>query len=149
MAGIVAQFNTVPHFKSVVSNVEFIFNVTNPVDVSPQRLPNQRGQILFQGTSVDNGFMWSFSVQGGIGEFPRDSTRDFYFITGTNVNATVTTPAVNNIIVTTPVGDAGGRVDDFQFFPSASFGPTIEQTSGNVLTDNLIIILTTTIITQC
>ncbi len=149
MAGIVGQYLVAPRFRNIISCVTFPFNGTNPVDVSPQRLPNQRGQVMIQGTSVDNGFTWSFNVQGGIGEWPSAFTRDFYFVEGTNVNCTVATPAINTIVITTPAGDAGGRTYVFQFFPTESFGPTIEQTSGNVLTDDLIVKLATTAVVPC
>jgi len=147
MAGIVAQYVIAPRFRPVISCVTFQDVVgVNPVDLSPQQLPNLRGQVQIQGTSTDNSFTWGFQVQGGIGEFPTAFSRNFAFLAGTEVNATVTVPAENLIRVETPAGDAGGRIYFFQFFSQASFGPTIQQTSANTLPDDLIIKMAKTVL---
>ncbi len=147
MAGIIAQYITAPRFRNVIScvTIEGVAGV-NPVDLTPQQLPNQRGQLLIQGTSTDNSFTWQFQVQGGIGEFPTAFSRNFAFLGGTNVNCTVTVPATNRIRVETPVGDAGGRIYFFQFFSTESFGPTVQQTSANTLPDDLQVKIQTTVL---
>ena len=143
MAGIVAQYNDVILIRPVtsVTTIEDVAGV-NPVDLTPQQLPNQRGQLHMQGQSVDNNFTWSLDIFGGFGEFPTDFTQNFTFTEGTNVNCTVSTPQLNRIVVTTPATDAGGRIYILQFFPFKSFGPTIRQVSANTLTDDFI--MTTT-----
>jgi len=149
MAGIVAQYVTAPRFRNVItSNTIVAVAGANPVDLTPQQLRNQRGQLMIQGTSVDNGFVWSFQVQGGVGEFPTAFSRNFAFLAGTNVNCTVTVVATNRIRVETPVGDAGGRIYFFQFFSQQSFGPTVQQTSANTLTDDLIVRVANTVFVQ-
>lgn len=147
MAGIVAQYTIAPRFRNVISCVTFedVAGV-NPVDLSPQQLPNQRGQLMIQGTSTDNSFTWSFQVQGGVGEFPTGFSRNFAFLGGTDVNCTVTVPAINRIRVETPVGDAGGRIYFFQFFSEPSVGPTVQQTSANTLPDDLIVKVANTVL---
>lgn len=147
MAGLVGQYITAPRFRFIVSVNEFKFNGTdNPVDLSPQQLSNVRGQLMIQGISADNSFTWSFQVQGGIGEFPNSYSRDVVYIGGTNVNCTVTLLTTNRMKVETPVADAGGRVYMFQFFSAESLGPTIQQTSTNVLTDDFTLKIAKTIL---
>lgn len=143
MAGIVAQYNSVVLVRPVtsVTTIPFAAGV-NPIDLTPQSLPNQRGQLHMQGQSVDNGYTWSLDVFGGFGEFPTDFTQNFTFTTGSNINCTVTYPQTNRVVVTTPVADAGGRQYVIQFIPYQSFGPTIEQVSANTLTNDFI--MTTT-----
>ncbi len=144
MAGLVAQYNMIPLIRNVNSTttIEAAAGV-NPIDLTPQQLPNQRGQLTMTGQSVDNSFMWSLRIFGGFGEFPNDFTQNFTFTEGSNVNCAVTTQQLNRIAVTTPVGDAGGRVYVLQFFPFQSFGPTVRQTTANVLTDDFIMRTTT------
>jgi len=150
MAGIVGQYTIAPRFRNVISNVTFVAVAgVNPVDLSPQQLPNQRGQLMIEGTSVDNGFTWSFQVQGGVGEFPTAFSRSFAFVGGTAVNCTVTPVTTNRMRVETPVGDAGGRIYFFQFFSEASLGPTIEQTSANTLTDDLNVRILNVVVVPC
>jgi len=135
MAGIVGQYNIVPRIRTITTpDIILSDGVNNPVDISPVTLSNIRGQLTISGVASDSLVVWSLQVTGGFGEYPGVFTRDFYFIPGSNnVNATVTEPMINTIRVTTPVADAGGRVYEFQFFPSTSTAPTVRQTSVNTL----------------
>lgn len=110
----------------------------NPVDASPQTLHNIRGQMRYTIISQDNSYTSIFDVIGGYGRYYTDPTQNFTYIGGSNVNCTVTVPVLNTIRVTTPVADAGGRVYDVVFTPIQSTAPTIEQTSGNVIGNNIL-----------
>lgn len=132
--GITANYNVIPRMRTVITP-DIIASVTgtNPVDVSPVTLTNIRGQLTISGVASDTGIVWTFQVQGGFGEFVQEVRRNFFFQTGSNINCTVNTLAINRLEVLTPVGDAGGRRYIFQFQALPSFGPTIHQTSVNTL----------------
>lgn len=134
MAGVVGVNQVIPRMRRLqTNNVISSSGGINPVDVSPVTLKNMRGQLAVQGVASDTGVIWSFDIQGGFGDYLQEIQRNFYFLTGTNVNCTVNTLAVNRLEIITPVGDAGGRRYIMQFQPLPSFGPTIHQTSVNVL----------------
>jgi len=146
MAGIVGQYVTNPRFRFVVSQVTIAAVAgVNPVDLTPQSLPNMRGQLMIQGTSADDSYTWSLQVQGGVGEFAGGYSRNFYYVPSTAVNCTVTMITPNRVRVETPVGDAGGRIYFFQFYPATSVGPTVQQTSTNVLTGDLTVKIAKTV----
>lgn len=132
--GITAIYNVIPRMRTVTTP-DIIASVagTNPVDISPVNLTNIRGQLMIFGVASDTGIVWIFQVQGGFGEFVEGVRRNYFFQTGSNFNCTVNTLAINRLEVLTPAGDAGGRRYIFQFQPLDSFGPTIHQTSVNVL----------------
>ncbi len=132
--GITGIYQVIPRMRAVVTPDIISSNgVSNPVDISPVTLTNIRGQLTISGSYSDSVFRWTFQVQGGFGEFVEDVRRNFFFQTGTNINCTVRTLSINRLEVLTPVGDAGGRRYIFQFQPLNSFGPTVHQTSVNVL----------------
>jgi len=134
MAGIVAQYTQVPRMRRVVTNVVVPPVVgVNPVDIGAYTLPNVRGQLLINGVASDSGLQWSFQAFGGFGDFPGDFTQNFFLEPGTEINCTVTQPIANLFRIVTPVGDAGGRVYDLQFYPVQSVPPTIRQTSVNII----------------
>jgi len=132
--GITAIYNVIPRMRTVITPDIIASNgVSNPVDISPVALTNIRGQLTISGVASDTGIVLTFQVQGGFGEFVNDVRRNFFFQTGSNINCTVNTLAINRLEVLTPVGDAGGRRYIFQFQALSSFGPTIHQTSVNTL----------------
>ncbi len=132
--GITAIYQVIPRMRSLITSDIIRSNgVSNPVDISPVNLTNIRGQLTISGSYSDSGFIWTLQVQGGFGEFVEEVRRNFFFTTGTNINCTVKSLAINVLEVTTPVGDAGGRRYVFRFQPLSSFGPTIHQASVNVL----------------
>lgn len=137
MAGIGSYYNQVPRFRNIVT--PFIIQPvlgSNPVDSGAIRLSNIRGQVTYTITSADNSFVSQFSVVGGIGEFPGEWSRNWYFTPGSNVNCTIAEPQINRIEITTPAGDAGGRKYVFAFVAAQSFGPTVQQTSVNTIGNN-------------
>ncbi len=132
--GITAIYQVIPRMRTVITPDIIASNgVSNPVDISPVTLTNIRGQLTISGVATDSGLIWAFQVRGGFGEFVEEVIRNFFFQTGTNINCTVSTLAINRLQVITPAGDAGGRRYIFQFQPLSSFGPTIHQASVNVL----------------
>ncbi len=132
--GITAIYNVIPRMRTIITPDIIAFNgVSNPADISPVKLTNIRGQLVVSGVASDTGIVWMFQVQGGFGEFVEEVRRNFFFQTGSNINCTVNTLAINRLEVLTPVGDAGGRRYIFQFQPLDSFGPTIHQASVNTL----------------
>lgn len=141
MAGVVAQYNSVPRLRNVITN-----NVINPVggsnpaDLGPVRLSNIRGQVTITIISGDNSFTSMFDIVGGFGEFPDQWSQDWYPQAGTEINCTIRVLQENRIQVTTPVADAGGRVYIFEFVPLQSFGPTIRQNSVNIIGNNTLTI---------
>lgn len=150
MAAIVGIYKKVPRIRRVVTNKIITPEAgVNPVDIQPVALPNIRGALTFEVTSADNNFTWSLEIDGGIGQFPQCCDNNFAFIVGSNTNSTVTTPQVNRIMVTTPAGDAGGRVYVLQFYPFSSIGPTIQKTLGvNIGNNNLTVRITKFIVTE-
>jgi hypothetical protein len=144
MAGLVSYYNQIPRIKTIKTN--FIINPvagSNPADVSPISITNVRGQVAFQITSGDNNYTSSFSVTGGFGDFPQDYTQNFYYNGSSAQNCTVNQISVNIIEVITPVADAGGRRYVLEFKPVQSIGPTIQQTTLNVLGNNSLFITMT------
>jgi len=142
--GITAVYQTIPRLRTIITPDIIESNgVSNPVDISPVNLTNIRGQLIVSGVANDTGIVWTFQVQGGFGEFVEDARRNFFFQTGSNINCTVKTLAINRLEVLTPVGDAGGRRYIFQFQALSSFGPTIHQTSVNVLGSAYLTVSTT------
>lgn len=132
--GITATYNVIPRMRSIVtSNIIESDGASNPVDISPVNLVNVRGQLVISSVASDSGIVWTLQVQGGFGEFVEEVQRNFFFQTGTNINCTVKTLAINRLEVLTDVTDDGGRRYIIQFQPLGSFGPTIQQTSINVL----------------
>nr|QBK85755.1 MAG: uncharacterized protein LCMAC101_03500 [Marseillevirus LCMAC101] len=145
--GITAVYQVIPRMRTVITSDIINSNgVSNPVDISPVNLTNVRGQLTISGVANDTGLIWTLQVQGGFGEFVEEVRRNFFFTTGTNINCTVTTLAINRLEVVTPGADAGGRRYILQFQPLSSFGPTIHQTSVNVLGAADITITTTKIL---
>jgi hypothetical protein len=130
---------------NIVRSVNFLLpsGGVNPVDVTPQTLHNVRGQVVYQIISRDNNYTSELTVVGGYGLFSGDYTQNFLYVSGSSLNCTVTVPTLNQITVTTPVGDAGGRVYVLQFQPIKSTAPTIQQTSGNVIGNNTLEVRTT------
>ncbi len=144
---ITAIYNVIPRMRTVVTPDLIASNgVSNPVDISPVNLTNIRGQLTISGVASDTGIVWTFQVQGGFGEFVEEVRRNFFFQTGTNINCTINTLAINRLEVLTPVGDAGGRRYIFQFQVLSSFGPTIHQTSVNVLNGADLTVTTTKVL---
>jgi len=132
--GITAIYQVIPRMRTLItSDVINSDGVSNPVDISPVKLTNIRGQLTISGVASDTGIVWTFQVQGGFGEFVEEVRRNFFFQIGTNINCTVSSPALNILEVTTPATDMGGRRYVFRFQPLSSFGPTIHQASVNVL----------------
>jgi hypothetical protein len=135
IVGITAVYQTIPRLRTIITPDIIESNgMSNPVDISPVKLANIRGQLTISGVASDTGIVWTFQVQGGFGEFVEEVRRNFFFQTGSNINCTVNTLAINRLeVLTHKIGDAGGRRYIFQFQPLSSFGPTIHQTSMNVL----------------
>ncbi len=134
MAGIVAQYNQVPRIRNIIT--PFIIEPVggnNPADLGQITVTNVRGQLSFDIISGDNQHQASFEVVGGFGDYPQDSTQNFFFSTGTNINCTVNALQVNRLEILTPVADAGGRRYILEFKPVQSIGPTIQQTSVNTI----------------
>ena len=133
--GIMGINQIIPRIRSLVTS-DIIYSVagSNPVDISFVKLTNIRGQLSMSGVASDTGIVWAFQVQGGAdGDYASDTSRNYYFITGTNTNCTVNTLYTNRLEILTPIADAGGRRYIIDFVPLASFGPSINQTSINVL----------------
>lgn len=134
MAGIIGSYTTVPRL-ATLNGLKTIESdgVDNPVDLGQVSLANIRGQLFVMITASDTGHSAFLKITGGFGEFQDSYTRNWYFQGNTNMGCTVSTPVTNTIRITTPASDAGGRVYDLIFSPIQSIGPTIEQTSVNVL----------------
>ena len=134
---VIAQYNSVPKLSTLNSN-KIINPVSgsNPVDLGTVNLPNVRGQVSISIISGDNGFMSSFDVIGGFGEYYTQWSQNWYPQTASELNCTVKVPQVNRMEVITPLIDAGGRVYVLQFFPIQSYGPTIRQVSVNIIGNN-------------
>lgn len=110
----------------------------NPVDSAPQDLPQARGQVTYRVQSVDNGFEHEFDVYGGVGEFSNSPERNFN-PAGNIRNCTISAPTLNQVQSVTPASDSGGRIYLFTFSPGNGVPFTVEQTSANNLTDDLIV----------
>lgn len=108
---------------------------SNPADLSPVSLPNMRGMVTYTIRSDDNAYETTFTVQGGYGEFSSDATREFYLVPFTS-DSGVTQMIPNRIVINTPVADAGGRVYVLNFVTAQTFGPTIAQSSVNIIGNN-------------
>jgi len=141
MAGLVSYYNQVPRLRNIITNsVISPISGSNPVDLTPVSITNVRGQVTFEIISGDNSYTSSFSVVGGFGDFPEDYTQNFYLLGNSNVGCTVNQLCVNRLEIITPVADAGGRRYILQFKPVQSIGPTINQTSVNIIGNNTLTI---------
>jgi len=140
MAGLVGYYTSVPRLKKLNSraNIQAVLGL-NPINSGPVKLPNVRGQLTFNVTSVDSGYSFSLEIVGGWGETQDAYTQNFYFVTGTEVGCTVTSTIVNTIEVVTPAGDGGGRTYQFVFYPYTSTQYTVEKTAGADLTDDFLV----------
>jgi len=130
--GISNIYFTDPLFRTIIgmTNILPVLGL-NPVDTDSIPLKNLRGQMLFEITSLDNSFVSSLQISGGVGgDTQFDPSRNFYFAIGTNINCTVTTPVLNTIVVQTNILDAGGRTYELVFFPFTSRSPTIRRIAG-------------------
>ena len=137
MAGLVGVSQIVTRLRSGVTNsiIEPVGG-SNPADLAAVRITNVRGQVAYEIISGDNSYTSSFSMEGGFGSGPNDYTRNFNLVPFSARNCVVNELANNLIEVITPVADAGGRRYVLQFFVPFSFGPTINQTTVNVLGNN-------------
>lgn len=140
--GITGIQQIVPPFRRIrTPNLIAAVAGVNPVDSGPIALSNVRGQLEITGTSADNGFSWSFEINGGLGNFTSPQLNNWFFVQGTNVNCTVT-QTINNVIeIITDAPD--NRTYEMVFSPYASVPYTIEKTAGVNLTDNLTVTTTT------
>lgn len=131
---VTASYNSNPRFRGLFSDftIASVLGV-NPADLAPVNIPNIRGQIDISIISTDNNYTSTFAVVGGFGEFRDQYTQNFYFIENTNSGCTIINTSLNNFLITTPIGDAGGRTYALKFIPYQSFPPSIQQTSLNVL----------------
>lgn len=105
----------------------------NPIDSSPQRLSNVRGRVRVTITSGDNNYTSSFLVVGGYGQDMYASTQNFYVDYTSVTGGTVTAVTTNIFQMQTDVADAGGRIYRIQFYPVQNVGPTIFQSSVNII----------------
>ena len=136
IVGFTDIYLTEPRFITVVGNtvIEPVGGV-NPIVASPITLKNLRGQLKIKVVSGDNDYKSILHVDGGLGgDSQFDPQKNFYFVIGSNINCTVSTPSINTIVVTTLVGDAGGRVYQLVFNPfSPGIAPTIQQLGGTAI----------------
>jgi hypothetical protein len=141
MIGLVGNYNQVPRMRAINSRLPITpVAGSNPVDLGDVSLPNTRGQLTIIGEASDTNVRWTFQVTGGFGEYPGVYTRNFAFIPGSTENCTVLEVSKNFLRITTDVADAGGRVYDMRFNPIQSVGPTIRQTSVNIVGNNTLTI---------
>lgn len=141
MAALLAQTNTLPRLRTVVGTTVFPPNGgSNIIDSSQQPLKNIRGQLVVQIIASDDpiNVYCTFSITGGFGDFQTDPTRNFYVDLSQNFNCDITTLGVNNFIVSSNLNTLGGtdREYTFIFNPGLGFGPTVRQTSGNIIGNN-------------
>jgi len=130
-------YNSVPRLREIVSNA-IISPVggSNPADLGDVSIPNVRGQVDYTIISGDNSFTSMFKVVGGFGSWPGEWSQDWNPVNGSAVNCTILVLQKNRIQITTPVGDAGGRVYIFNFSFLQSFAPMIRQNSVNIIGNN-------------
>lgn len=127
-----------PRFRAITAdNVINPVGGANPVDAGIVDLQNIRGQLIIQGTAADSGISWSFEVKGSYQGTPDDN---YYVINGTFSNCIVNTIQTNKFSVITSASDAGGRKYEITFSPYVGKGPTIHQSSPNVLGNNALLI---------
>ncbi len=143
MAGIVGAYNVVPRIETRTATFRSISDgVENPADLSPQKIANIRGQLAINITQSDNppGVSSTFYIVGGFGQWPDDATRNW---TGSpyGIHCSVVESSLNTFEVTTSA-PAIARRYVFTFFYTLTEGPTVMQTSVNILgVNNLIITL--------
>lgn len=134
---ISAIYNVIPNITQT-NSIKTIKPVggSNPVDSVPVTLQNIRGQIRISVTSKDNNFTSAFNVVGGFGEFRTSPTQNFYANLNSAINCTIDNSTLNQVVITTPAADAGGREYTFIFIPYQAFPPSIERTGGAVIGNN-------------
>jgi hypothetical protein len=66
MAGLVGYYTSVPRIRKVNTNtiIEAVAG-SNPINSGAYQLPNVRGELTMNFTSVDSGYSFSFEVVGG------------------------------------------------------------------------------------
>ena len=122
--------NTV--FKRILSD-----GINNPIDIGPVILSNMRGRVKQSIRINDNGYGFSFTVDGG--SYSRNNPIGLQFnLVDVGDGCEVLNIAKNTFNVTTPIADAGGRTYQYVFSNTITHGPTIELVAGAPLaTDNI------------
>ncbi len=152
MATLLAQYNQVPRFRNLTSNTIIRSDGgTNLVDTEHVPIANLRGQLIVKIMASDDptNVYASFNIFGGFGEFPSDSTQNWQFVAGSEVNCTVEIPVQNQFLVSTVIPGGLDREYDFIFKPVKSAPGSVQQTSANSIGANdLTINLQKTIVIQ-
>lgn len=110
----------------------------NPIDSTAITLRNVRGIVVFEVTSEDNSYTWSFEVRGGLGEYQTSPEKNWAVRFDTVSGATLTYPSTNTFIFTTPAGDAGGRTYEIKFYTYDGKAPVIRKTGGAAIGNNAV-----------
>lgn len=136
------QYNIMPCLKTRFVNFKSLSVAgANPIDSNYIQLPNIRGQLMITITQSDSPALVgsTFFVTGGFGQFPQESTLNWYASTQTT-NCIVSESIINEIIVTT-TAPAALRQFLFKFSFNQGFGCKVKQISINPLGVNDVTIL--------
>lgn len=114
----------------------------NPVDNGTVIFDGGRGLLTVRVTFPTDGYSFAFDISGGYEDNVNSPSREFYYISGTEENCTLTLVQPSQIKA---VDGTLGRELMIVFSPFYTQKPTIERTAGPVIGNNNVV----TKVTQC